>query len=35
MERFIHLFNSQSELNEAYESSGYTEPWLACVFNEG
>lgn len=35
MERFIHLFNSQSELNEAYESSGYTVPWLACVFNEG
>lgn len=34
MERFIHLFNSQSELNEAYESSGYTVPWLACVFNE-
>lgn len=35
MQRFVHLFETQSELDAAYESSGYTEPWLACVFSAG
>ena len=31
----IHLFNTQQALEAEYNGSGYTIPWLACVFTSG
>lgn len=31
MERHLHLFDTESEFNEVYNGSGYTDPWVSYI----
>ena len=32
---YLHLFNSESDFNEAYEGSSYKEPWVSATNTGG
>ncbi len=31
---YLHYFKTQSQFNAAYNGTGYTEPWVSCVYEE-
>lgn len=31
---YLHYFKTQSQFNAAYNGTGYTEPWVSCVYEQ-